>query len=353
MLYLSKPSAKHPTWRIRGEYLGVRVGRATGTDDKAVAKKILADIKDDIERGRFASSKDTTFQSAALSYLRRGGDKTFIKPLVKHFGTKVLKLMTQEDIDEAAVKLYPNNSPASHNRQVYTPVSAVMKAAGFPFVRTAEGGQIKMQRPKGAQGTPRLRWLRPPEAFAIFQAARNRAEREGTDAADRFAVLLIFLCYTGARISEALRVEFKDLELDRAFCYCGVTKNGQPRAVHLPQQVVDELATLEPPKDPRNSSQVFGRTTRARDLYMWFREVCAAAGVHVPPRLAFHIFRHTYAAWMRRYGGLDTSGLVATGAWRSRASASIYEHVDTSEEARKSDMLPIGGRRTGATLKVV
>ena len=30
----------------------------------------------------------------------------------------------------------------------------------------------------------------------------------------------------------------------------------------------------------------------------------------------FHSFRHTWASWMRRYGGLDTKGLVATRNWR-------------------------------------
>jgi integrase len=87
---------------------------------------------------------------------------------------------------------------------------------------------------------------------------------------------------------------------------------------------------------------------RASDLYAAFREVCAAAGVHVPPRLGFHIFRHTYASWMRRYAGLDTSGLVATGAWKSRQSASVYEHADASEEAKKADLLPFRGRNEGA-----
>src|SRR5215475_853696 len=197
MLYLAKPDAKHKTWRVRGEYLGVRVERATGATDKAVAKKILAKWKDDIERGHFATSQDPTFASAALSYLRRGGDKSFLKPLVDHFGSKVLKHITQEDIDAAALALYPNNSPASHNRQVYTPVSAVMKAAGMPFLRTPDGGQMKMQRPKGANGNPRTCWLNPDEAFAIFAAARMRAMRHGTDLSYRFAVLLPFLLYTG------------------------------------------------------------------------------------------------------------------------------------------------------------
>lgn len=49
---------------------------------------------------------------------------------------------------------------------------------------------------------------------------------------------------------------------------------------------------------------------------------------------------------MRRYGGLDTRGLVGTGAWASEKSAARYAHVVVSEEARKADRLPaIKGKR--------
>jgi hypothetical protein len=38
--------------------------------------------------------------------------------------------------------------------------------------------------------------------------------------------------------------------------------------------------------------------------------------------------------------GADTSALTATGLWKSRNAAAVYEHVDVSEEARKADLLP-------------
>jgi hypothetical protein len=43
---------------------------------------------------------------------------------------------------------------------------------------------------------------------------------------------------------------------------------------------------------------------------------------------------------MRRHAGLDTSALVATGAWKSRVAANVYKHADVTEEARKADLLP-------------
>jgi hypothetical protein len=66
----------------------------------------------------------------------------------------------------------------------------------------------------------------------------------------------------------------------------------------------------------------------------------ARAGVPMPERAAFHLLRHTYATWMRRYGKLDTKGLVAAGAWRDRKSADRYEHTVPTEEARRADFLP-------------
>ena len=42
---------------------------------------------------------------------------------------------------------------------------------------------------------------------------------------------------------------------------------------------------------------------------------------------------------MRRFAGLGTKGLVATGRWKDRRSADRYEHV-VSEEAKKAALLP-------------
>jgi integrase len=350
-LKLYPPTPKHPTWRVRGKYLGVKVERSTGAREKSVAQKLLNKWKEEIERGYYARPEDDTFVSAALSYMQAGGEAQFLEPLIAHFGVKLLAAIKQADINGAAVTLYPNSSPASRNRQVYTPVSAVMKHAGV---------DTRLKRPKGARGQSRLFWLKQDQAFALLAAARARAmqlEQEveakvaaapprtrgivrraahaEVAAARRFSALCVFLLYTGCRLSEALRVAPQDVELQQSFCFCGTTKNGQPRPVHLPPVVVAELANIE-----FGRLRVFGVSAKCGRLYDWLDEVATAAGVVIPPRVAFHAFRHTYGAWMRRHGGLDTSGLVATGAWKSRDAAAVYEHVEASEEAQKADLLP-------------
>jgi hypothetical protein len=48
---------------------------------------------------------------------------------------KSLSQIDQKAIDAAAIARYPgdNNSPATRNREVDTPISAVLKHAGFDF----------------------------------------------------------------------------------------------------------------------------------------------------------------------------------------------------------------------------
>ena len=87
-----------------------------------------------------------------------------------------------------------------------------------------------------------------------------------------------------------------------------------------------------------NSQTIFGFAKAGR-LYDLLTLAEAQSGVIIPDGVAFHAFRHTYGAWMRR-AGVDTAGLVATGRWKNPQSAAVYEHVDASEEARTADLLP-------------
>lgn len=311
---------KSPNWSIRGTYLGVRVDRTTGTAERRKASLALAAIRLSIESGTFIRPGAATFANASLRYLDSGGEDRFILRLAEFFGERPLTSINQEAVDEAATVLYPMGSPATRNRQVYTPVSAVLKAAGI---------REPLKRPKGGQGTPRLYWLTPEQAGRLLAAA--------SELDSSFALLLTFLLYTGCRLSEALTLRADDLNLMEGYAYVRRTKNGDPRIVHLPPVLRAALADRD--GVPNRSGKCF-RLHKNSWLYGALDAAAKQAGVELPSRVAFHAFRHTWGAWMRRYGGLDTTGLVATGAWRSRQAAAIYEHAQQSEEARRADLLP-------------
>lgn len=133
---------RSPNWRVRGTYLGVSIDRSTQTGERTVARKLLAIWKEDIERGRYARPGEPTFAGAALTYMQAGGERRFVAPLLRHFGERHLSLIGQTEIDAAAVALYPDATTATRNRQVYSPMSAILKRAG---VETA------LKRPKGGR----------------------------------------------------------------------------------------------------------------------------------------------------------------------------------------------------------
>jgi len=317
MLKLYPPRKGSPNWRVRGKYLGINVERSTGVSDRKIAVRILAKWKGEIERGAYARSSDPTFASAALSYMQAGGERRFLPPLIRHFGMRLLAEISQADVDAAAVLLFPNATPATRNRQVYSPVSAVLQHGGV---------DAGLNRPKGARGEARLCWLSKQEAFALLAAAGEIHPRFGT--------LCTFLLYTGCRLSEALRLQAAEIDLGASYAYVRTTKNGDPRPVHLPPILVAALANTGL---GRRVAFGFAKCGRIYDL---LDQAATRSGVRIPDRVAFHIFRHTYGAWMRRHARLDTSGLVGTGAWKSRQAAAVYEHVEVSEEARKADLLP-------------
>lgn len=319
---------KSPNWTIRGTHFGVRVNQTAGTSDRRTATKALAKIKDDIERGAFSRPGAPTFVSAALRYIELGGEKRFVLLLAEYFKNTPLERIDQAAIDGAAIALYPNASAATRNRQVYSPVSAVLKHAGVT---------TSIRRPKGGRGATRHFFFTPEHATAILNAGYER------DA--EFGLFLTFLLYTGARLSEALSIKIENLRLSESTAFTEKTKNGEPRMIFLPPPLVAALAGH--PRGLNRNGKIFRFGKNGR-IYEWLETASKAAGVAIPDGVAFHAFRHTYGSWMRRYGGLDTTGLVETGAWKSREAASRYEHAIASEEAQKATLLPnvwkIGGK---------
>jgi integrase len=311
---------KTPFYYVRGTHIGVTLDRSTKTSERATAARMLRLWKEDIERGATARPGEPTFFDAAVKYMAQATDTRFVDPLVDHFGQKPLREITQQAIDEASLRLYPKATPATRNRQCHTVVSAILKHAGV---------EAKLKRPKGWRGSKRTDWLKQDEAFALLDAA-DKIDAE-------FGIFLTALLYTGMRLGEALKLTTDRLELSEGFAYLPKTKNSEPRAVFLPPAVVAALASH--PRGLKREGRVF-RFVKCGRLYELLKRARTASGGNID-FVTFHTFRHTWATWMRRYGGLDTRGLVGTGAWSDQVSAARYEHVVVTEESRKAILLPV------------
>ena len=121
---------KSPNFYIRGTFLGVSVDESTGTDKRQIAKKLLERKEQELIALKTRSdSSDHTFSAAVISYIENGGERRFLNPLVTHFGDTILGKIDQTAVDKAARLLYPNSKHSTINRQLYTPMSAILRHA--------------------------------------------------------------------------------------------------------------------------------------------------------------------------------------------------------------------------------
>jgi integrase len=308
MLKLIPPrQGRSKNWRIRGTWLGVGVDRSARTGDRRIAARVLANVRKEIESGELRSGAEPTFAAAALAYMKGGGERTYIAPLLQHFGETPIARIDQAAVDAAAVKLFPTVAPATRNRHVYTPVAAILHHHDPEHA-------LRLSRPKMPKG--RVRWLEPKEARRLIANAGS------------LRALVIFLLYTGCRLGEAINLDWSTVNLRQRFAYVAQTKNGDPRGVHLPADVVAALSSIEP-----KQGRVFGLRRRWQ-IYKRWHAMREAAGID---DFTPHDCRHTWATWMRRYAGADAQALVATGTWRDEKSAARYAHVVASEASKSAD----------------
>jgi integrase len=341
---------KTPNYEIRGTYLGVSVERSSGTHKRQVAQQILRDIEACIEQhGQYPAPEqkpragEPTFLSAAVAYMRDGGERCYMAPLLEHFKEIPLKEIDQEAIDTAAATLLPLGAPDYRNRRIYTPVSAVL--------HHALGDKCPpLRRPKGAKGRARTDFMWPDDAFAIIDEA-DKIDPE-------FGLYLRLLLYTGIRKSEGLAVLSADVKPEERAAWLRTSKNEDPRMLKLRQDIVGPLqAHLE----RSFGEKLFRFVDGGHFKHLLLRAKLAACGLPCPVRrptgwkppqyrlafVGFHTFRHTWATWMRRYSGADVQGLVATGNWRDPRSAARYSHVVSRDEWDRVDNLPGPGTKRG------
>ncbi len=313
-----------PSWRCRGTVRGISFDRSTKTADRGAAEALQIKWGAELlERSIHGARATAGFADALLGYLNSGGDGRYCAPLLDHFGETPLVLIGQAAIDAAAVALKPDAGPATRNRQIYTPMAAMLHHA-------AKRGLCdfrRIERPKQPKG--RVRWLELDQAESLIEAC-----------APHLRPLVIFLFYSGARLSEALYLDWSNVDLAACRVRFLDTKNGEARGVPLNERVLIELANL-----PHCEGAVFRRPdgqpyARKADgggqIKTAFKGACRRAGIS---DFTPHDCRHTWASWFYA----ETRDLVALmnlGGWKSEKMVMRYTHLNPDHLAAAIDRLP-------------
>ena len=287
-------------WVARVFINGKRRESSTRETNEGRARRIAEGIERKLADGRGASKGIGALIESYIAARRPAkDDERYLLNLKSYLGNR--KPITQADAEEAARLLYPGRSPATWNRQVFTPLSAVLRHYGEPVV---------LKRPR----------VKPPKHRAVSRAIRDTLINT---ASGDLKCLLTIMFYTGARISEAISLTWERVDLQRRILQLDVTKTGEHGWRAMPEKLFLELANRGS-KDGR----VLGWATRAgpRKALATLRK---ATGIAFTP----HMARHTFATLLVDEGA-NLKDVMAAGGWRSLNSVNRYV-ADNVERVRK------------------
>jgi integrase len=312
-----KRRSGRPHWYIHGTVRGITVRESTGVADQKAAEAIRARREwEIIQCSVFGAEATATFVGAAVSYLEAGGEKLYLKPIIARIGSMALAKIDQKLIEKTARELYPEAAPATLNRQVYTPIAAVLNHAAKRGLCTKR----MIERPVQPEG--RIRWITFEEAERLLAAC-----------SDHLRPLVMFLLGTGSRMSEALYLDWREVDLIRGHVAFIDTKNGEARGVPLHARITNELRKLL-----HREGAVF-RTPAGRpyaekergggQIKTAFKGACRRAGIR---DFSPHDCRHTWASW-HYAANRDLIALMKLGGWKSERMVLRYAHVNVSQLA--------------------
>ncbi|MFY0682786.1 MAG: site-specific integrase [Thalassovita sp.] len=312
-LFKRKDKEGRPTgnWYIRGTIAGQSVYESTGLGDKKAAEIIRAKIENElIQRASLGKRGTLTFAEAAVTYMEAGGEARFLEPILLHFGEKArLVDIDNSAVNKAAQSIQPTGAPATINRQIITPISAVYNLA-------ADDGHVPPRRfRRRKEPDAKIRWLTPSEAETLLECCEPH-----------LLPIVAFLLGTGCRTSEALSLTSDNLHLETRQALIPHSKNGTLKMVEFPPRTMRILAASGLPEAGAVFRTPKGKAYRLNtgsggQIEAGFTKARKAArlGDDVTP----HTLRHSFATWHYAVNK-DLLLLMERGGWKKSDMALRY-----------------------------
>lgn len=266
---------------VRGRFLGVDVETSTKTSDPKDAAEFKAELEIQLLRGNVPRAGERVgFHRACDLYKvtveRR--EQRLVDKLKTGVADKFVGDVVQADIDGAARTLYPNCTPETWNRNVYTPASSVLHYAAnnkwCPWVR--------LKRPK--QKKPETRAATDEAAVKLLRATAGKKH-----------LLILWLFKHGSRISTALSVDCSRIYLGDHEYEVYVSKSRIWRRFPIDDEVYELLR--DDPDVRRGTGYLFPWRTRD-GVGKWLRPLRERLGV----TFTAHMARHWLGKKLRKAG---------------------------------------------------
>lgn len=302
-------------WHVSGTVAGERVRKSLGTRDEKTAQQLKADYEAKLwKRHQLGEEAVRTFEEAAISYMKNGGEAKFLPPILKHFKGRVIGSIKPAELRAMANVIYAGRAPSTKNRQAIVPARAViMHAHDLGWC-----GAIKVKQfdvPKSRKHKPVDRaWM---EAF-MAEADKSKLPH--------LSALVLFMHETGARVSEAIRLTGEHVDLGRQMAVLAKTKTDEWSPRHLTAELVARISHLGLKEEER----VFGYTD-PKAVNRVMKRVAIRAGIE--PRTTHSAGRHSFGT-NAMAGGAAIKDAMDAGGWKSaKLFMETYVH---SQEAGKN-----------------
>lgn len=292
-------------WHYRGTVAGRRLRGSTKTSDRDTAQRIAAEKEARQWKGHLdGPGAVLTFAQAVKLYLAAQKPPRFLIKVADFWKDTPVREITSGAVKQAAITLHPRSSGATRNRQIIVPTMAVINHA-------AEMGLCA-----------RLQVKRFPVVAAVKEPATwEWIEAFAAHASPHLGALAMFMFLTGARISEALAVEWADLDVTAGVVKIRMGKaGGELRTAHLPAPLMTAIANI-PGRE--RSGTVFKYSSRSTVKPSWTAAI-RRAGIKA---LSPHSCRHGFATAMLQ-AGIDVRTVAELGGWKTPALVlSTYSHA--------------------------
>ena len=243
------------------------------------------------------------------AYLDADKSERFLLKLADYWKDKPVVDVFPETIRKAAKAIYPKANEPTWNRQVIKPTQAAINyAAGLGWCNRIS---VKRYTENPEVKTPAtVEWVRAFNAQAV------------EDGLPHLGALCIFMFGTAARIGEACRMRWGDVDLSAGTATLYLFKpEPWTRTAHLPPELIVALGNLPTNRNP--DDLVFDYAGRGSLRGAW-NNICKRAGIE---RLTPHCCRHGFATTML-HRGFDVKTVAEMGGWKDAATVlRTYAHA--------------------------
>jgi integrase len=292
-------------WHYRGTVAGRRLRGSCQTTDQGTAARHASQIEAREWKYNFDGPEAVlTFSQAALLYRSDGKSTRFLDRIEDHWKDTLVKDIKPTAIRQMAIALYPGTTGATMNRQAIVPCQAVINHAAeaelCPHIRVK---RFKVEKK-----------IKPPFTLEWVNAFCEHTNSPYLQA------LAIFMFATGARISEALAVEWHHVDLQARTIIIPKSKISEQRQVNLPPRLLVAVANLPKVK----GRPIFWYRTSGNLRHRWETTIKRAKIQRMTP----HSGRHGFATATLRSRKIDPKTAAWLGGWKSiRHFMETYAHA--------------------------